>query len=79
MVRVSTPVKAVLNDPELSLARAPFREGVVIKRSSYDSGEYPEHLRQFAIQSGECAGLTGTEVYNGTEIPATAACVARKA
>lgn len=77
MVRVSTPVKAVLNDPELSLARAPFREGVVIKRASYKKGEQPEHLRQFAIQNGECAGLTGTEVYEGTEIPSTAACVAR--
>lgn len=79
MVRVSTPVKAVLNDPELTLARAPFREGVVIKRASYNKGEYPEHLRQYAISAGECAGRTGTEVYNGTEIPATAACVARNA
>lgn len=78
MTRVDVPVKAVLNDAELSLARAPFKSGVVIKRASYAKGEQPEHLRQYSISSGECAGRTGTVVYEGTEIPATAACVAEK-
>lgn len=78
MVKTDVPVEEVMNNPSLSLASAPFSSGLVIKRASFEAGEYPEHLRQYGISAGECAGRTGTVVYEGTEIPATAACVAEK-
>ncbi len=76
MVKVDVPVEEVMNNPNLSLASAPFSSGVVIKRASFEAGETPDHLAQYAISSGQCAGRTGTVVYEGKEIPATAACVA---
>lgn len=77
MVRVDTPVEAVMNSEDLTLARAPFKNGVVIKRASYSKGEYPEHLKSEAINRGECTGK-GKEVYQGVKIPSVAACVGRK-
>lgn len=80
MVKAPVPVKEVMDDPDLSLTSSPFSPGnIIIKRASFRSGETPEHLRQYAISSGTCSGRNGTVVYNGKEIPATAACVAENA
>lgn len=77
MAKVGVPVQAIMNDPDLSLSSSPFSPGnLIIKRASYSSGETPDHLEQYAIPSGQCANLNGTVVYNGKEVPATAACVA---
>jgi len=79
MVKVPVPVSEIMSDPDLSLTSSPFSPGnMIIKRASFRAGETPDHLSQYSISSGECRGETGTVVYNGKEVPATAACVARK-
>lgn len=68
-----------MNDPDLSLTSSPFAPGkMIVKRSSFRGGETPEHLQGSQISSGECKGEMGTEVYEGQEIPSTAACVGQK-
>lgn len=79
MAKVPVPVKSVLNDPELSLTSSPFSPGnMIIKNASFKSGETPDHLEQFAISEGTCKGENGTVIYEGKEVPATAACVGRQ-
>lgn len=64
---------------DISLSSTPFNPDiVVVKRASFPKGETPAHLRQYLIKKGECAGRTGTLVYKGRLVPATAACVAEK-
>lgn len=76
MATVPVPVAEIMSDPDLSLSSSPFSPGnMVIKRASYPAGETPEHLRQFSIDAGECAGETGTSIVDGKPIPNTAACV----
>lgn len=78
MAKVPVPVAEIMSDPDLSLTSSPFSPGnMIIKRASFRAGETPDHLQQYAISSGQCSGETGTVVYNGKEVPATAACVAR--
>jgi len=68
-----------MNDPDLSLTSSPFAPGkMIVKRSSFRGGETPDHLQGEQISSGTCRGETGTEVYQGKEIPSTAACVAEQ-
>jgi len=78
MVKVSVPIEEVMQNPDLSISENPFGSGMVIKRASFRAGETPDHLAQYAISAGECKGRTGTVVYQGKKIPATAACVAEK-
>lgn len=78
MAKINGVVEEVMDSQSLALRPNSFGSGSVITRLGYDQGEYPEHLRQYAIADGDCMGKTGTEVYEGKEIPSTAACVARK-
>ncbi len=64
---------------EMSISRTPFNPDiVVIKRASFPKGTVPAHLTGFLIKKGECAGRTGTQIYKGRLVPATAKCVAEK-
>ena len=64
---------------EMSISRTPFNPDiVVINRASFPKGTIPAHLTGFLIKKGECAGRTGTMVYNGRLVPQTAICVAEK-
>lgn len=76
MAKISGVVEQVMNSTSLALRPNSFGEHTVITRLGYDKGEYPDHLRSFAISEGQCANLEGTVVYEGKEIPKTAACVA---
>lgn len=77
MVKAPMPIQEIMSDPDLSLTTSPFSPGnLIIKRASFKAGEQPDHLEQYAISKGECADLDGTVVYDGKEIPKTAACVA---
>lgn len=76
MAKISGVVEAVMDSQSLALRPNSFGEHTVVTRLGYDKGETPDHLRQYAISSGQCAGLEGTVVYEGKEIPKTAACVA---
>lgn len=77
MVKVPVPVEQIMSDPNLSLTSSDFSPGnMIIKRASFKAGEMPDHLQQYAISDGECAGLEGKVVYEGKTIPKTAACVA---
>lgn len=77
MVKVDLPIRQVMSDPDLSLTSSSFAPGkMIIKRASFRAGETPSHLEGNQISKGECAGLEGKVVYNGKEIPKTAACVA---
>lgn len=79
MAKVSVPIEEIMNNPDLSITDNAFGSGMVIKRASYPAGETPEHLERFSFDQGECANLTGTVVYKGKKIPATAACRAENA
>jgi len=69
----------LMNSPSVSISRTPFNPDIVVlKRPSFPKGETPAHLRAYAIKKGECSGRTGTMVYNGHLVPATAACVGEK-
>jgi hypothetical protein len=64
---------------EMSISRTPFNPDiVVVKRASFPKGEVPDHLEKYLIRKGECAGRTGTLVFKGRIVPATAVCVAEK-
>lgn len=78
MAKIGGVVEEVLNSQNLTLYGNPFGSGNVVRQLTYDKGEYPEHLRQYAIGKGECANRTGKVTYEGKKIPATAACVAAK-
>jgi hypothetical protein len=79
MAKVPVPIGEIMSDPDLSLSSSPFSPGnMIIKRASFRAGETPDHLQQYTLNSGTCQGETGTVVYNGKEVPATAACVARQ-
>lgn len=79
MAKAPVPVASIMDDPELSLSSSPFSPGnIIIKRASFRGGEMPDHLQQYALSAGTCSGKTGTVVYNGKTVPATAACVARQ-
>lgn len=79
MVSVPVPVSDIMSDPNLSITSSPFAPGeLIIKRASFRAGETPDHLEQYALSEGTCRGETGTVVYEGKEVPATAACVARQ-
>lgn len=79
MVSVPVPLKQVMSDPSLSVTSSPFAPGeLIIKRASFEAGEMPDHLAQYALSEGTCRGETGTVIYEGKEVPATAACVARQ-
>jgi len=70
----------IMADPNISLSRSPFsREPLpVVKRASFPKGKTPRHLVAYLIKKGECAGRTGTLVYKGHVVPATAVCVAER-
>ena len=70
----------IMADPNMSLSRSPFsREPLpVVKRASFRKGVVPTHLEKYLIKKGECAGRTGTLIYKGHPVPATAVCVAEK-
>lgn len=70
----------IMADPNMSLSRSPFsREPLpVVKRASFRKGVVPPHLSGFLIKKGECSGRTGTLIYKGHPVPATAVCVAEK-
>jgi hypothetical protein len=78
MAKISGVVEEVMNSQSLALRPNSFGSGQVITRLAYDKGETPDQLRGEQISKGDCKGKTGTVVYEGKEIPATAACVARK-
>lgn len=79
MVKAPLPIQQIMSDPNLSLTTSPFAPGdLIIKRASFRAGEVPSHLSQYLISAGTCSGQTGTVVYEGKEVPATAACVARQ-
>lgn len=79
MVKVPVPVSDIMSDPDLSLTSSPFSPGnLIIKRASFKAGETPEHLRQYQFSEGNCRNQTGKVVYQGKELPATAACVAEQ-
>jgi hypothetical protein len=79
MAKAPVPVASIMDDPELSLSSSPFSPGnIIIKRASFRGGETPDHLQQYTLSAGTCSGETGTVVYQGKTVPATAACVAQK-
>lgn len=78
MAKFDPPIKSIMSDPELSLTSSPFAPGkMIVKRASFNAGETPDHLSGNQISQGECT-QTGTRIYDGKEIPATAYCVAQK-
>jgi len=70
----------IMSDPNMSLSRSPFsREPLpVVKRASFRKGVTPAHLVKYLIKKGDCKGKTGTLIYHGHLVPATAVCVAEK-
>lgn len=79
MVKVDVPVKAIMDDPELSITSSPFAPGkMIIKRASFRAGETPAHLRPFLLGKGQGKGVTGTTIYKGKPVPKTAALVGGK-
>ena len=79
MAGIYANLGVLMADRNISLSRTPFNpEIVVIKRASFPKGVVPPHLERYLIKKGECAGLTGTKVYKGKKVPATAVCVAEK-
>lgn len=79
MAQVDVPVSAIMSDPEMSITSSPFSPGkMIIKRASFRAGETPDHLQQYTLSQGTCQGRTGTVIYEGKPVPATAACVAEQ-
>jgi hypothetical protein len=69
----------LMGSDNVSISRTPFNPDIVVlKRPSFPKGEVPAHLEKFKISKGACKGRTGTTVYKGKLVPATAACVAEK-
>lgn len=79
MAGVYANLGALMASDQVSISRTPFNPDIVVlKRPSFPKGRVPPHLTGFTIKSGECKGRTGTMVYKGRLVPATAACVAEK-
>ncbi len=79
MAGIYANLAALMASRNISISRTPFNPDiVVVKRASFPKGTIPAHLRGYLIKAGECAGRTGTLVYKGRLVPATAACVAEK-
>jgi len=79
MAGIYANLATLMADRNVSISRSPFNpEIVVIKRASFPKGEVPKHLEPYLIKDNECKGLTGTQVYKGRKVPATAVCVAKK-
>ena len=70
----------IMADPNISLSRSPFSKEPlpIVKRASFPKGKIPKHLEKYLIKKGECSGRTGTLIYKGHPVPATAVCVAEK-
>ncbi len=78
-MKLPADLRSLMADPNISISSSPFAPGkVVVKRASFPKGKVPAHLRGYLIKSGECSGRTGTVVYKGKPVPATARCVAEK-
>lgn len=76
MANVPVPIEQIMNNPDLSISSSPFTENMIIKRASFRGGEVPDHLNQYLLDNNhEGTGETGTVVYDGKEIPASAAAV----
>lgn len=74
MANVPVPVGQIMNDPNLSISSSPFTNNMIIKRASFRGGEVPEPLEDFLFEEDhEGTGETGTRVYDGRQIPASAA------
>jgi hypothetical protein len=77
MVKVPVPVENIMSDPNLSITSSPFAPGdMIIKRASFEAGETPEHLEQYALTGNEGQqGKSDTVVVDGKPIPKSAAAV----
>ena len=79
MAGVYANLAQLMASREMSISRTPFNPDIVVlKRASFPKGAVPAHLSGFLIKKGECSGKTGTLVYRGRLVPATAACVGEK-